>query len=304
MKNSAAKSTKEDDLPLAVSVIIFTVFALSLGDAVVKLTSNTFVLWQIFVVRSIIAIPCLLIFMRVGTQMSLHLPVSLWWTVLRSFLLVAMWVSYYIALPKLSLSVAAAAYYTLPIFITLFSAAIVCKQINRTGWIAVLLGFVGVLLILQPNTTDFNWYAFLPLLSAILYALAMILTRTKCRAEHPLLLSLSLNFAFVIVGSVAALVITTLPGESRTGFLLAQWSSMHTKEWFAMVLLAIVLLIGSIGAAVAYQNGPSSTIGIFDFAYVGFAVLWSVLLFSDVPDVISIVGIVLIVIAGILSLWR
>ena len=134
--------------------------------------------------------------MAVKDRQSLRIPDVLWpaamlWTAGRSLLLVAMWVSYYVALPHLSLSIAAAAYYTLPIFITLFAALFIGEKINYYGWTAVALGFIGGLLILQPASKDFSWYALLPILSAILYALAMILTRTRCRAVHPLMLSLA-----------------------------------------------------------------------------------------------------------------
>jgi len=296
-----------DNLPLAVGVIILTVLALSLGDALIKLRSGDFVIWQIFVLRSLLAIPLLVFFMAVKDRQSLRIPDVLWpaamlWTAGRSLLLVAMWVSYYVALPHLSLSIAAAAYYTLPIFITLFAALFIGEKINYYGWTAVALGFIGVLLILQPASKDFSWYALLPILSAILYALAMILTRTRCRAVHPLMLSLALNIVFVVTGSVAALCIASLYPEGREGFLLAPWTEMTISQWVTMGMLAIIILIGSIGAAIAYQNGPPSVIGIFDFGYVGFAVLWSILLFNQYPDTVSVAGILLIVAAGIISL--
>jgi drug/metabolite transporter (DMT)-like permease len=297
-----SRTRRTDNIPLAVAVIIFTVFALSLGDALIKLTSGNFVIWQIFVIRSLIVIPCLVFFLVVKARASLRLPDALGWTIIRSLLLVLMWVSYYLSLPNLSLSVAAAAYYTLPIFITLFSAVLVGDAIGRSGWVAVLLGFSGVILILRPKAGDFNWFALLPLLSAMLYALAMILTRTKCRAEHPIVLSLALNIAFVLVGGVAAAFIVALPDAAREGFLLAPWAEMGLSQWISMSLLALAILIGSVGAAIAYQNGPSSMIGTFDFAYVGFAVLWGVIFFAEIPDGISIVGMALIVGAGIISL--
>ena len=306
--NIPTAQERTDNLPLAVGVIILTVLALSLGDALIKLGSGDFVIWQIFVLRSLLAIPLLVIFMAVRDKQSLRFPAaSFWpnamlWTVGRSMLLVAMWVSYYIALPHLSLSIAAAAYYTLPIFITLFAALFTGEKINHYGWTAVVLGFTGVLLILQPASEDFNWYALLPILAAILYALAMILTRTRCRAVHPLMLSLALNIAFVVTGGIAALFIAGMFPEGREGFLLAPWTEMNPSRWVSMGMLAIIILIGSIGAAIAYQNGPPSIIGIFDFGYVGFAVLWSILIFNQYPDTVSVAGIVLIVAAGIISL--
>jgi len=245
---------QSDNIPYAVTVIVFTVLALSLGDALIKQMSSNFVIWQLFVVRSIIAIPCLVLFMLLTTRSSLKWPKALGWTSIRSLLLMSMWVSYYIALPNLELSIAAAAYYTLPLFITLFSAIIVGDKIKPIGWVAVLLGFCGVCLILKPKAGDFNWYVLLPVLSAILYALAMILTRTKCRTEHPLMLSLALNICFVLTGVVASMVIAMLPDESRQGFILAPWVDLERTQWLSMGLLTMAILIGSIGAAIAYQK--------------------------------------------------
>ena len=293
-----------DNIPLAVGVIVFTVFALSLGDALIKLTSSNFILWQIFVIRSSIAIPCLVLYMASMSRASLRLPTSLLWTIIRSLLLVTMWISYYIALPHIPLSVAAAALYTLPIFIALFSAALIGDTVGCRGWIAVVLGFVGVLLILKPNASDFNWYALLPLLSAVLYALAMILTRTKCREEPPLVLALALNITFVVAGSIAAVFITSMPDEIRQGFVFGTWAQMGLSQWVSMGLLATAVIIGSVGTVIAYQNAPSAVIGIFDFAYVGFAVLWSVVFFAEFPDGVSLIGMALIVLSGVLSLRR
>jgi len=231
-----------DNTPLAVGVIVFTVFAISLGDALIKLTSGNFVIWQIFVVRSLIAIPCLLLIMSTAAKKSLQWPIAPGWTLLRSLLLMLMWVCYYLSLPHLTLSVAAASYYTLPIFITLISAVVVGDNISVKGWLAVFVGFAGVYFILRPAADDFNAYALLPLVAAILYAIAMILTRTHCRAEHPLMLSLALNGCFVIAGSIAAGVISMLPIESRTGFLLAPWAVLGVNEWLSMGLLAAFCL--------------------------------------------------------------
>lgn len=302
MSQASSQARRADNIPLAVGVIILTVLSLSLGDALIKMASGSFVIWQIFVIRSLIAIPVLLMFLVVVAPGNLRMPHELVWIILRSLMLVAMWVCYYLSLPKLTLSAAAAAYYTLPIFITLFSALFIGDRISRKGWTAVFAGFLGVVLILRPKAGDFNAYAVLPLVSAMLYAAAMILTRTRCRSQHPIILSLALNIAFVVVGAAAAGLILLLPEAARRGFLLAPWAAMGWAEWVSMGLLAGAILIGSIGAAIAYQNGPPAMIGSFDFAYVGFAVIWGIVFFSGVPDTISILGMALIVGAGVMSL--
>lgn len=302
MQPRSQVNERPDNLRLAVVVIILTVLALSLGDALIKFTSGEFVIWQIFVLRSLLVLPVLLLYLWVKAPDTLTVPSALGWTILRSLMLVCMWISYYLALPKLDLSIAAAAYYTLPIFITLFSAAFTGDRIGRLGWLAVFVGFTGVLLILRPKAGDFNLYALLPVLSAVLYALSMILTRTKCRAVNPLLLSVALNVTFIIIGTLATVSIMVFTTEPQEGFLLAPWSDMAGAEWASMALLAAAILIGSVGAAIAYQNAAPAIVGTFDFSYVGFALLWGLVFFAEVPDLVSLVGMVLIVTAGIMSL--
>ena len=62
--------------------------------------------------------------------------------------------------------------------------------------------------------------------------------------------------------------------------------------------------MASVGTAVAYQSAPASTVGTFDFAYVGFALIWGAVFFAERPDAIALVGIALIVVAGLLAVRR
>ena len=298
-------AARSDDVKLAVAVIVVTVLGLSFGDALIKQASAELGLWQIFVLRSLLALPLLWLVLAVRyPAVSLRPRVPIW-TAARSLMLTVMWVAYYAALPHIELSIAAAVYYTAPIFITLFAALFVGEQVGRAGWCAIVLGFCGAALILKPWSGAFNLYALLPLLAAVLYALSMILTRTKCRDEHPLVLSAALNVAFVVAGLLATAGLAILGDPAGApSFLSAAWVSLGWPEVAALLVLTLAILIGSIGAAVAYQLGPPSVVATFDFAYVGFAALWGLLLFAEVPDRIAVTGIGLIVGAGIIAVRR
>ena len=297
-----------DNVGLAVGAIVFTVLALSLGDALIKRISAEFPLWQIFVLRSALAVPVVIAVMKTRHGSAPLLPANIGWTALRSMMLTVMWIAYYAALLHVDLSAAAAVYYTLPLFITLFAALFIGDKVGPAGWLAVASGFSGVVLILRPQAGDFNAYALLPLASAILYALAMIITRTKCRNESPLTLSLALNLCLMSVGGVASVLLWLWapPGAAPEshGFLTGDWIPMGPRQWFAMGLLATAAIIGSVGAAIAYQAGPSATVSTFDFFYLAFAALWGFLFFSEVPDEVGFAGIVLIAAAGIIAVRR
>jgi len=302
--NTGAVAAGADNIVLAVFAIVFGVFWLSLGDATIKHLSTGFVLWQIFVMRSLVALPFLLLFMVIAIGGVRLMPARPGWAALRSLLLVFSWVAYYAALPHLQLSLAAAAFYTAPIFMVLLSPVLLGDRVGRLGWVAVLIGFLGVVLILRPEASDFNLYALLPLVAALLYALAVILTRTHCRQEHPLTLTLAFKLAFILVGGLGAMTASTGAFGSEPHFLSAPWTPMGMLEWLAMLLLAGAILAGSIGAAVAYQSGPPRIIGVFDFSYVGFSALWGILIFSEVPDAASLLGLGLIIFSGVLTVRR
>jgi drug/metabolite transporter (DMT)-like permease len=222
----------------------------------------------------------------------------------------AMWIAFYAALSILSLPVVAAAYYTAPLFITAFSVLIAGEAIGVRRGMAILIGFAGVLVILRPGTDAFSWLTLLPILSAVFYALAAIVTRTKCREEAPLVLSLALNVSFLVTGAIASTAIALwMPGVNpadASPFLLGRWSAMGIREWGIIAMLAVLIVAVSSGVAKAYQCAPPAIVAIFDYSYLVFAAFWSFAIFSEVPDAPTIIGMILIAAAGCLVMlpWR
>ena len=114
--SQANRHTKSDNIPLAISAVVTGVFALSLGDALIKYLSAEFTLAQIFVLRSALAIPVLVAILMIRYRDVSLRPLHLGWTTIRSLMLSIMWLAYYSALPHVEFSIAAAAFYTLPLF--------------------------------------------------------------------------------------------------------------------------------------------------------------------------------------------
>ncbi|MCR9255211.1 MAG: DMT family transporter [Alphaproteobacteria bacterium] len=301
----SSETTRRDNVPLGVGTILATVFALSFGDALIKAVGAgaSFGIWQLFAVRSLLALPVLLGAALLMFGAGALRPQSLFWIGIRSALLVAMWIAYYVSLPLLPLPVAAAAYYTLPLFIVVFAALFGGETVGPVQWLAVAIGFLGVLTILRPGGDSFQAAALLPILAAMLYAVAMILTRTHCRNEHPVTLALGLNAMFISIG-VAGLGYGAMRPEAMTGFLDAEFVPMAFEEWRSLVILAALLIVASVGTAIAYQAAPASTVGTFDFAYVAFALIWGLVIFDEHPDALGLLGIGLIVGAGVIAVRR
>jgi len=285
-----------------IALILASVMAMAFTDALVKLVSAELTVWQIFVARSLFAIPLLIGLLRAsGAPLRLRAP---GWSLLRSALLVLTWLAFYASLPVLDLSVAAVAVYTNPIIIALLSAALLGEPVTVRRWAGIGLGFLGVVAILRPGTEAFSWFTLLPLLAALFYALSMLLTRGKCQREAPLVLALTLHGSFLVAGLLGAGVLSALglAGETRSAFpfLLDAWAPMGTREWGLMALLSLLSAAYFAGVARAYQVAAPTVIATFDYSYLIWAALWGFVFFTETPDAWTVGGMVLIATAGLL----
>jgi drug/metabolite transporter (DMT)-like permease len=291
-----------DNAPKGIALIIGAVFLLALADAAVKYFSARLPLWQLFLAVSCLSVPTL------GTWLGRRIYTgrlrinSLPWVMARSLLLLLMWVTYYSALPLIPLSVAAVAIYTTPLFIALFSTCYGGEPLTAVGWAAVGLGFAGVALVLRPGSEIFTLATLLPVVGAMFYALAMVVTRRHCRGEHPLVLALGLNVAFLFaagIGGIASLIVSDTT-SARAPFLLSHWQPLGWVEIIFIVCYACMLILINTATARAYQVAPPALVGTFDYAYLAFACLWGYLLFHEVPDAFTWMGMLLILIAGLM----
>jgi drug/metabolite transporter (DMT)-like permease len=300
------EEARPDQTALGIGIILASVLTMAFADAVVKLVSADLTVWQVFVARSVVAIPCLFaILVMMGVRFSLLSPR---WALIRSALLVLTWLAFYASLPVLSLSVAAVAVYTNPIITALLSAVVIGERVTGRQWAGVLLGFLGVVAILKPGTEAFSWFTILPLMAAAFYSLAMVLTRSKCQGEQPLVLGLALHGVFLVTGIVAVAILAVIGLEAeRTSafpFLFNGWTAMGLREWGLMALLGVLSAAYFVGVARAYQIAPPSVIGTFDYAYLVSAAVWGFIFFAETPDIFTICGMVLITAAGLLVAVR
>ncbi|WP_122499107.1 DMT family transporter [Pseudomonas viridiflava] len=292
----------------SILIVVGSVFLLSLSDALIKATSAETSMWQLYVIRSLLAIGIIAAWLMRRGGTTKRWPLSPFWVGTRSLLLALMWIAFYSALPFISLTTAALAIYTTPLFIALFSAVTLDEHVTPRKWLAILVGFAGVLVTLAPSQADFNLWTLLPVLAAIFYALAAVVTKGKCANEVPMHLALALNIALLLMGVIGSVVVLQtgphLPDNEGLRFLLGGWSPMGTGDWGVMVVLAILMVLVSTGIARAYQIGETSIIGAFDYTYLIFAIVWGALLFNEVLNSRTAAGLVLILVSGFILLKK
>ncbi len=292
-----------------ITLIVGAMFVTSVQDVVFKLFSGELTLWQIFALRGVLAVPLLFaLALGQGIRGGVLIHALRRWTLLRSIFITLLFLAFYAAIPFVSLSTLGAGTYVAPIFVTLLSAYVISEPVGLRGWVAVLIGFAGVIILLQPGTDAFSFWAILPVVGAFFYALAHIITRTKCQAVSLATMALSLNIVMLAAGLiVTGILLAWQPGEGLTDaypYLLGGWASVGVSEWLVLGLLAILTATIGLGIAGAYQAAPPPIVATFEYCYLVFVVMWDYLFFATPANGATILGMALIIGAGMMVLGR
>ncbi|MEM8701396.1 MAG: DMT family transporter [Pseudomonadota bacterium] len=303
------EASRPENILRGVALIIAAALTISIQDVVFKLFSSKMTLWQIFALRGLLAIPMLLVLLW-----SRRMHRGVWrialgkWPILRAVFITTTFLAFYAAIPFLSLSTVGAANYIAPIFVALLSAYAIREPVGPLGWLGVVLGFAGVIVLLQPGTDAFSLWSLLPITGAAFYALAHITTRVKCQDTPLAAISLSQNVVMMLAGiTVSVLLLRLAP---RAGlieeypYLFGDWADVGLAETLVLLVLAGFTILISVLLAGAYQAAPPAIISTFEYSYLVFVAIWDILVFGIAPTVQSVTGMILIVVAGLLVLRR
>lgn len=176
-----------------------------------------------------------------------------------------------------------------PLIITVIAARKLKEEVSWLRWALVVGGFVGTLIVIQPDADDFNWHTLLPLAVVAVSVGFQLMTSHLARTEDPAVTHLYTGW----IGSLAATL--ALP------FVWASIDS-HTP-WAAMCLLGVMGTVGHFMLILAYRHATPGVLTPYLYGQVVFAVLGGWLVFSQVPDHWSLVGIALITACGVLGTW-
>jgi len=297
----------------AVLSILGAVLLLSLSDALVKLASDRLAVGQLFLCRSVVAAGLIVIGVavtgrRVGPQARLWRRLRLRrprWVWLRSLCLAGMWGCYYASLPMMPFATAAACYYTAPLWMALLTRVLVREPVGRVRGVAIGIGFAGVVLALWPDggavVPPSIAGTVLALGAGLFYALAAIVTWSRCAEEAPAAMALNLNLVIALGGGAWVILLGLVGPADGPRFLLAVWPVLSLGDWGLIALLGGLLAIIATAVAFAYRSAPAPVVGVFDNAYLGFAALWGGVLFGDWPGPIQAGGLALIGCAAIMA---
>jgi drug/metabolite transporter (DMT)-like permease len=297
----------EDRPALAATLMVGSLCMLSLQDSLVKLASADVSLWQFQSLRAICNLTMLFLLARFIWRNGSAWPKRFWAVALRSLFLIGAMLSFFGAIPFLSLSEVAAGLYVFPLFVAVLSALILREHVGPRRAIAVVTGFAGTLLILKPASASFQWVSLVPVIAGLCYAATVLTTRKLCREENPATLALGVSVAFVTVGILGIAVLETVQPAALAEswpYLFVGWNPLSLEIAGLILVCSMLNLASNIGLAKAYQSAESSWLAPFDYSYLIFATFWGVVMWGDVPDLLSFTGMAMIAASGCYVAWR
>ena len=274
-------------------------------DNFMRLAAASGGLWQFHFLRAVIALAVLLPLARV-MGVSLR-PLSPRRVLLRSVLNASAMVVYFGCLGLLPIAQAVAGLFTAPLFVVVFSVLIFGDRIGPRRVFAVVLGFAGIVLALRPDSGDVSWLSVLPVLAGAFYGLGNLITRRLCAQEGTFTLlggffGMMLLFGALGCGLLWLWPLPVAPGAE--GFITRGW--VPTKGIFAVMIVVQGLgsLLG-VGMVIrAYQMADATTLAVLGNALLLFATLWAVILWGEWPDGPALLGLALIIVAGVIIALR
>lgn len=176
-----------------------------------------------------------------------------------------------------------------PLIIAALSGPILGEHVGRLRWAAIGVGFVGILIILQPGLRVFSPAALIPLAAALMFALYGLLTRYAARRD-------STATSFFWTGTVGALVMTLVG--------IWTWEPMSPADWTWMALLCVTGASGHFLLIKVYEVSEASAVQPFAYLQLVFAAGLGMIVFGEELQLNVAIGAAVVTAAGVFTLWR
>ena len=208
---------------------------------------------------------------------------------LRGLLLVTSSTLAFFSLKNMPVSEFTAIVMITPLVITLLAATSLGERVSPLRWMLVAGGFIGTLIIIRPSRDDFDWALLLPLGLVASNAWFQVLTSRLAKTEAPMTMQLYTGWVGAAVATLALpFVWTALPS----------W-----QLWAGLCFMGLMATVGHFVFIHAYARAPAGTLTPYLYCQIGFAMVGGWLVFSHVPDALSLFGIGLIAVCGAAGAW-
>ncbi len=280
----------------AVFYVLLAIFLFDLQGVIIKFMGERYPVQQLASFRNIFGLlPSLLVLLlsRDWHARGRKLHIRQWRLgLLRGLYIAAAQYCFYLSITKMELATATTLTYISPVAITLLSVPILKSHVGLWRWLAVLIGFLGVLIIMAPGSDVFTLYSLLPIGAALGYSLSTVCVRLVDEQVPTGLINM--------YASVGALLGALLIMFSTTGY--QQVGS--AEDWLLLFTMGMVGGFAVLALINAYRLAKPASLSPFEYFGIPFAFVLGWFFFEEAPFGKLIPGVFLIVAGGMLIAWR
>tara|TARA_Y100000589_G_scaffold244998_1_gene232692 strand:- start:1 stop:867 length:867 start_codon:yes stop_codon:yes gene_type:complete len=209
--------------------------------------------------------------------------------IFRSLILVAEMCVTILAFTLLGLAETHAIFASYPLIIAMLSRPVLGEYVGWRRWLAISIGFIGILIILNPGNGIFSPYALVPIAGAILFALYGLLTRYASQYDNS-------NTSFFWTGVVGCIAMTVIG--------LNFWEPVSQADWGIMLLLSASGMLGHFLLIKCYEVSEASAVQPFAYLQLIWASIIGIIIFGEQITTNVLIGACIVVGAGLFTLWR
>jgi drug/metabolite transporter (DMT)-like permease len=300
IETSAAGSSRN---MTAILYVMAGIFSFSAQDVIIKYLSGSYAIHEIVLFRCIVALPVVIVMALyqggarglVGHRLGL--------LTIRSVLLYAAYTCYYLAIAAVSIADALTIAFVAPLIVTALAKPLLGITVGVKRWFAILAGFIGTIVMLRPGFGVFEPAALFAIGSAFCYAWSSIQTRQLGPTESSAVMSLHTIVIYIVLSGLTGLLIGDGHLEASThpslAFLLRAWTWPTVPDLALLLTTGAVATVGMLCLAQAYRLGDPPIVAPFEYTGMIWALISGYIFWHRVPDAMSILGMAIIVAAGL-----
>ena len=287
---------------LGILLILLGMSFFSIQDVLIKLIILDASLLQVLVFRALlgsIILLCFLYFTKREIKLGSAYPAI---AIFRGVSFFIGFTLFYVSLTKISLAEANSLFFVNPVFMTIFSVLILKNSIGLHRLGAIILGLLGTLLIIKPSFNNFNWYMLLPLITALTYSISMTLSKMTSDKDNSFQQSFHIYVGGFVFGTIISILISSnfiSVDNEQLKFLTNPWVFIDFKLLIPMLIIAVTGTVGIFCLVSAYRIGSRQSNAPFEYILLIYSLFTGYLIFGEIPDKLSLLGMILIIFSGI-----
>jgi len=287
-RDEATEAPLHQNIPAGIGLMILGIFLFVANDVMGKWLVATYTVGQVLLIRSAAGLVMLSRSLWKAGLNTILFPPSPKLNLLRIFLTTCEVACFYWAVSYIPLADIVTLYMAAPIFVTALAYPLLGEKIDTPRVIAIIIGFIGVIIAMRPSSASFSLPALVALSGCLFFSLMMIITR-HLRGTKGIVLVTWQSMAALLLGAVISPI---------------GWVTPTPRDFVLLLMLGVVATLAHIAVNKALKLAPAAIIMPYQYTQIIWAVIFGIIIFGDWPDQMMIMGSALIIAAGLLIFWR